>query len=512
MDFDPARVIRPHPVPDDLLCVMCTGLLMDPVEGPCEHLACRRCLTKWLVELGKKTCPECRHPLDRKKIKQAHRTVRNRVNALEVACANAGRGCVETMAMGLLHHHLELCGKAPEHCRNADCPEIVLREDLARHLQECPHRKVACKLCNRNIKFRDQEEHARSDCGGVFVPCQLNGGCGATMRRDVLEDHMADECSKGTVACAVPGCPSQVARGEMAQHLESSLAQHLQSLSSAFQGALAEISELRAELGQLRSADGEGPGRGRKRARFCLGEELARIGCMATLAGHTQPVTSLAMGDGVLYSASDDKSTRVWNLGDLSSTVAVENHAVHAMAVDQGVLYMGCPREIITWSTADHKRGPSVTGLLGVVRALVVGGGHIYCGITGGAIQVWSCSTHACITTMEGHFHHVTALALGEGMLFSASRDSTIRVWSTASYACVSVISESSDCLSLAVSCGFLCVAMADKAIKAWSTEDYTHGRTITEPGEDARALLAHEGRLYAGFADATIKVWLLPR
>ncbi|PSC70297.1 bifunctional apoptosis regulator [Micractinium conductrix] len=48
---------------DDFSCSICFGLLVDPVVSSCGHDACELCLSRWVVDQGKRSCPSCRQPV-----------------------------------------------------------------------------------------------------------------------------------------------------------------------------------------------------------------------------------------------------------------------------------------------------------------------------------------------------------------------------------------------------------------------------------------------------------------
>ena len=62
-----------------------------------------------------------------------------------------------------------------------------------------------------------------------------------------------------------------------------------------------------------------------------------------TLAGHTGGVWTLAAGDGVLYSGSDDGSIKAWDAATLACTRTIPAHEgrVRALHIAEGVLYSG---------------------------------------------------------------------------------------------------------------------------------------------------------------------------
>eukprot|EP00899_Mesostigma_viride_P004629 jgi/Mesvir1/14167/Mv09631-RA.1 len=432
MAFDPGRVIKPQPVPEDLICIICTGVLVDPVEGPCEHLACRACLSDWLSRST--GCPVCRQPLGKSNIKQAHRLARNQLDALEVSCDNAARGCKAVVTLGSLKTHTSACGKAMERCRNTNCSATVLREDLPLHLQACPYRAVSCKFCDGRIQFQDQQDHLLHDCPDVELACDHQGGCGQRVKRCAMATHIDKECSKARVPCAILGCKAQVARGDMAHHLETYLAQHMACMSLAYssklQAANDEISVLKAEVAEL------------KRGKVAFLD----IKCAATLAGHTKSLVSLAISNGVLCSGSLDNTIRVWDLRRQECTEVLNIEAgklVHSVEVDNG--YIGCltthspanqPGQVKlylhSWSVATGYR-LSVVVVPGskppTLSSLAVGGGFLYAGADDNTIKVLNTKSLQWVDTSMAHKSPVTSLLLHEGRLYSGSEDGEIKVW-----------------------------------------------------------------------------------
>ncbi|KAH7931913.1 hypothetical protein HPB52_025119 [Rhipicephalus sanguineus] len=50
-DYDP----MPY---EELICAICHSVLRDPVECPCHHVFCRRCIWEWVHKDN--SCPICR--------------------------------------------------------------------------------------------------------------------------------------------------------------------------------------------------------------------------------------------------------------------------------------------------------------------------------------------------------------------------------------------------------------------------------------------------------------------
>ena len=87
---------------------------------------------------------------------------------------------------------------------------------------------------------------------------------------------------------------------------------------------------------------------------------------LRTLRGHSNWVSALALGQGVLCSGSGDNTVRVWSLDTWQCVRTLEGHSnsVTALALGQGVLCSG---------SCDN------------------------------TVRVWSLDTWQCIRTLEGH-------------------------------------------------------------------------------------------------------------
>eukprot|EP00899_Mesostigma_viride_P005626 jgi/Mesvir1/15064/Mv14714-RA.1 len=161
MGFDTARLVQ-QPAPEDLLCIICRDILEDPVEGSCEHPACRACLLPWLDRT--QACPQCRACLPESRLKPAHRHIRNRLDALTVTCDNAHDGCHEILRLDALPRHVqETCGAASMTCPFPGCQmDGIQRQHLHKHIDRCPRRLVRCPSCN-SLMEQGQAHVARVD-------------------------------------------------------------------------------------------------------------------------------------------------------------------------------------------------------------------------------------------------------------------------------------------------------------------------------------------------------------
>ncbi|XP_065191137.1 ligand of Numb protein X 2-like [Sycon ciliatum] len=122
-------------VDSELLCQICLVGLLEPVDTPCGHTFCFSCIRPY--QRLRKSCPVDRKPLSRSELRPSAMLVRR------------------------------LLDKLPVHC--------PMREN-----------------CQEEVKRAELEEHLRSRCPGMLVPCPRAEICGCEFvgPRCMLERHL----------------------------------------------------------------------------------------------------------------------------------------------------------------------------------------------------------------------------------------------------------------------------------------------------------------------------------
>jgi Mg-chelatase subunit ChlD len=104
-------------VSSELKCSICLLPWSDPLQTPCEHIFCGKCLLPHVQ--GAKACPDCRQPIPNTKLLgKPARPLLSMSNRVEVYCPNKKRGCEWTGERGNVNGHLSSClnHPPPEEC------------------------------------------------------------------------------------------------------------------------------------------------------------------------------------------------------------------------------------------------------------------------------------------------------------------------------------------------------------------------------------------------------------
>ncbi|CAI9767181.1 unnamed protein product [Fraxinus pennsylvanica] len=147
---------------------------------------------------------------------------------------------------------------------------------------------------------------------------------------------------------------------------------------------------------------------------------LSDFKCIETIQGHREPVNDIAVADdGVRYTASDD-ATVIWRRnfcnGDLHSltvTLPAKSSPVKTLAltVDGGVLYGGCTDGYVHYwlkgrFSGQLQYGCALPGHTHAMMCLTSVANYVVSGSADGTSRIWireQDGRHACIGVLQGH-------------------------------------------------------------------------------------------------------------
>ena len=215
---------------------------------------------------------------------------------------------------------------------------------------------------------------------------------------------------------------------------------------------------------------------------------------------HSDAISCLSLNEeqGLLYSASWDRTFKVWRISDSKCLESISAHddAVNSVvASSEGMVFTGsADGSVKVWRRELHGKGTKhafVQTLLKqecAVTALCVNtsGSVVYCGSSDGLVNFWEREkqlSHGGV--LRGHKVAVLCLAAAANLVFSGSADKTICVWRREGvvHTCLSVLTGHTGpvkCLAVGedkestaknqrwvVYSGSL-----DKSVKVWSVSD----------------------------------------
>ena len=214
---------------DGDFCSLCKKVLKEPMLTECcgAHL-CSPCASPNMVKNKLIKCPNCDQ---RCVICILNKAKHKAVLRLKVHCPIQNRGCEWIGEIKESSEHLNSeCEFMDVICSNG-CGESILRQELTEHLEKfCMKRQVICNFC----KERGDSEIIIGDhilkCPNYPIVCPL--GCGEQFQRAHTEQHM-EECVLVTVPCSYQfaGCDVILAKQFMAEHFYKNTVLHSQLLS-----------------------------------------------------------------------------------------------------------------------------------------------------------------------------------------------------------------------------------------------------------------------------------------
>ncbi|XP_037570887.1 RING finger protein 151 isoform X2 [Dermacentor silvarum] len=202
-DYDP----RPD---EELICVICHSVLREPVECPCRHVFCRRCISEWVRKNN--SCPVCRKRAI-SAFTPALPLIQNMVNRLKVKCRNAG--CDARVPAESFANHTSVCEFHEVICPHEACEHRCQRCMLESHVKQCPLREVTC-----------------------------DKGCGIVLTRDRLNTHSCVDELKRKLDEATSECDDWKRKAEDAMQALNRLRDTLHRLGDTAEGLENNLGDL----------------------------------------------------------------------------------------------------------------------------------------------------------------------------------------------------------------------------------------------------------------------------
>lgn len=278
-----------------------------------------------------------------------------------------------------------------------------------------------------------------------------------------------------------------------------------------------------------------------------------------TLLGHTNIVRSLVVFGDRLYSASNDKTIRVWDIPTMSissgisppaspmssaetdnspslvATLAAHKGYVHTLLISDSKLFsMSNDDTMKIWNLmkpAYQSGPPTCISNLSFdgewIFSWAINGNLLLGSTTENTVKCWVMSvdlqSHTHVATLQGHEGPVRNMLVHDNKLYTGSIDETIRVWNVSSSANLSLLytirGNPSFITSLAISGGRLFAGLGDKSVKVWHiaaninlndrhSQEFHHMMSFSGHQQCVYALHTTTDRLFSGSKDGLLKAW----
>lgn len=152
--------------------------------------------------------------------------------------------------------------------------------------------------------------------------------------------------------------------------------------------------------------------------------------------GHSGPIFSLVLYDGMLFSGSFDTTIICWNTanGEIIRSFVGHSGSVHAVAVFNGELYSTASGvELFKWSLNNGlitKKFPLIH--LSIISSLAYKSQFLYTGSYDTAVIKWDASSGDVLFAYTGKNSKLRSVVSWKNLLISGGEDAEIRIWDAA--------------------------------------------------------------------------------
>ena len=229
MEIDPKLLTEKTSEIDDFFCPLCKGLLNDPVIDKCAHTFCKKCFEKFynIYHL----CPITKSKLEDGNLTQVPLITKS-VGKRTIKCKNINKGCNWIGKISDLKHHLEdQCLKSLIKCPFEGCNNIIMRENLNTHKNQCEYRNVECLDCQKNFAYKLLNDHSKI-CPKKKINCPQD--CGLIIERGDIDNHIKNSCDCTLVDCTYKkyGCLDKYKKKDFDKKMKEDCSKHLLLITS----------------------------------------------------------------------------------------------------------------------------------------------------------------------------------------------------------------------------------------------------------------------------------------
>ena len=234
-----------EPVPNYLTCIICFGLLKEPVATEC----CGKMFCYEDSPRNEEACPACRHsPLAVSRNKGIDSIVKD----LKVFCLNHKEGCPWSGHLCFEPEHRNTCEFEVVSCSKG-CGTDVQRRHMETHLSEdCSQRDTKCDFCELSVLAVELATHQES-CPARAREMRYPRGCEMILPWNMTEGQSSTSPDQ-VVPCpfADAGCNQQVKHKDLFSHIQSFAVEHLLLVSAENVSLRKELLALKREQAAMK--------------------------------------------------------------------------------------------------------------------------------------------------------------------------------------------------------------------------------------------------------------------
>ncbi|PRP80198.1 f-box/WD repeat-containing protein 7-like isoform 1 [Planoprotostelium fungivorum] len=242
--------------------------------------------------------------------------------------------------------------------------------------------------------------------------------------------------------------------------------------------------------------------------------------------GHTEWITRFAIAGAVLYTASNDKTVKAWNIKDGQCMATYKGHkeAVSCMEVFGSILVTGSvDRSLRLWRAAREGKDDGVViestaelvGHTKMIFNVKLFGSTVYSASMDGTIRIWDAKSGTPL-----HVHKIDAVVSGFRVDFKlnngddtyiwSSEKHTIHTWNIKNGKFGAVFNgHRSDIKCMKRYSDYLFSGSEDRDVRQWSIKD-GNCLMIIRNSTPVTALTFVDNKLFAGGDDGNIRMWSL--
>ncbi|EDV28456.1 uncharacterized protein TRIADDRAFT_19665, partial [Trichoplax adhaerens] len=539
----------------NLRCLLCQRIMKEPVVASCGHTFCKRCIETSV--LGNERCPSDNNTLC---AVAANLAVSEQIGELVVHCSYGCRqdsqtgclvvdeeGCPATVKLKEKKNHENSCRYAPVQCPNSKiCPKL-LRMDLENHLStcqfcSCPNKRYGC---NFEGKLAELDEHLEVCRYQDFKEYFEDVDDKVHELQQIIKKKDQDISYLHSVLLNISERLLKLEktvdiRFEVISDNQTKLADDITGSVRAINQISNEMVDLQARIGAAGNFEVQtmfkcqGTFVGHQGPVWALGvhadflfsassDKTIKVWdtknsykCIRTLTGHKNIVLGLCVHGTNLFSGSSDNTIKVWEISTLEmlKTISAHDNPVCTLATSSDWLFSGSHKIIKVWDIKTFKHYHDLTGLNHWVRALVCKDDKLYSGSYQN-IKIWDLNTFDCSYVLQTSGGSIYSLAVTESYIICGTYENNIHVWDVLSYEQQKTLAGHTGTIyALAVidtpSQPKLFSASNDKTLRVWRLGSFDCVQTMARHDGSVACLVVSNNRVFSGALDNTIKVSFL--